>query len=294
MARSPSAFRTPSCDCLSRSRRACRCPSRRRGPRKDRPILSRIEGQIDFQSLQSFDSLDTQLTSSLEEAYSPDSTYSFVSHDNASSVTSTTADLEEQRHTSPPFVATPASSDASFGYPPPQYFDPRRQDRFTPPSYPHHSWTWPTYGRGSQSCTSNHSGPPSVTDCFLVSPISPVLQPAHLLAGIDRISQSDEAARLARQRLEFVSPQGPSPTQHQQYPKIHDPWNTQRLRHEDLMVLDHQRPQPPPLDTALSPTSSNERGSRRNGPLSAEARKNANIVRQMGACRRCVYMKEPV
>ena len=60
------------------------------------------------------------------------------------------------------------------------------------------------------------------------------------------------------------------------------------------MVLDQQGPQPSVLDTALSPTSSSERGSRRNGPLSPEARRNANIVRQLRACRRCVYMKETV
>ena len=126
-----------------------------------------------------------------------------------------------------------------------------------------------------------------------MSPVSPTEHPAHLLAGLDRIAQSDEAVRLARQRLEFVSPQGPSPTQHQQYPKRHGPWTTQSLRSEDLMVLDQEVP-PTVLDTALSPTTSSEKASRRNGPLSAEARRNANIVRQMGACRRCVYMKEPV
>ena len=132
------------------------------------------------------------------------------------------------------------------------------------------------------------------TNWPLVSPTLPFEQPSHLLAGIDRVAQSDEAARLARQRLEFVSPQGPSPTQHQQYPKRHEPWNTESLRSEDPMVLDQRSPSFPVPENSLSPTSSNDKGSRRNGPLTAEARRNANIVRQMRACRRCVYMKEPV
>lgn len=147
MARSPSAFRNPPCDCLTRSpRRACRCSPRRPSPRKDRRVFSRIEGQLDFQSYQSYGSLDTQLTS-IEEPQSPGSTYSTASHDNASSVTSTTADLEEQRQTSPPFVATPASSESSFGYPQ-QYFYQQQDDRFAPT----HSWTWPSYGREGHSC----------------------------------------------------------------------------------------------------------------------------------------------
>jgi hypothetical protein len=154
MARSSSVLRSSSCDCLSRSpRRTCRCPSRQPGPRRDRRLLSRIEQQVNFRGYQSFSSLDTQLPSSIEGPHSPDSTYSIVSYDNASSVNSTTADLEDQRHFSPPFVATPASSDASFAYPPHQYCYSQRQDRFPPPSYPQHSFTWPPYGRELQTRT---------------------------------------------------------------------------------------------------------------------------------------------
>jgi hypothetical protein len=91
-----------------------------------------------------------------------------------------------------------------------------------------------------------------------------------------------------------VSPQGPSPTQHQQYPKIYEPWTTQALRSQEITMLDPDTSQPVIIETALSPTSSNERSSRRQGPLSAAARKNANLVRQLRACRRCVYMKETV
>lgn len=294
MARSPSVARSPPCDCLNCApRRTCRCPSRRRDRGKDRPILSRIEEQIDFRSYQSFGSLDTQLISSLEGSQSPESTYSFASHDNGSSVTSSTADLEEQRHTSPPFVTTPASSDASFSYPPSYFYAPQ-QDQFPPPSYPQHSWTLPSYARGGQSCKLHGTLSIPTSHCPPVSPRSPLDRPANVLVGIDNLSQSNEAARFARGRLEFVSAQGPSPTRHQHYPRRYEPWHTQSLRQEDLMVLDQQRPQPPVVDTALSPTSSSERGSRRNGPLSAEARRNANIVRQMGACRRCAYMKETV
>ena len=160
MARSPSASRNHP-DCLNRTpRRACRCPSRRRGPRKDQQILSRIEEQINL--YQAFGSLDTELTSSIEGPQSPESIYSFVSQENGSSVTNTTADLEEQRHTSPPFVATPASSDASFVYPSTQYYYLQQPDRFSPPNYPSHSWTWPPYGREGQSCT------------YLLFPLSPV------------------------------------------------------------------------------------------------------------------------
>lgn len=147
MARSPSAIRQRPCDCLSRlPRRTCRCLPRRTTVRTDRRVLSRIEGQADFQSYQSYGSLDTQLTS-IEEPQTPESIYSTASHDNGSSVTSTTADLEQQRQTSPPFVATPAGSESSFGYPQ-QYFYEQTQDRFTLGQ----SWTWPTYGREGHSC----------------------------------------------------------------------------------------------------------------------------------------------
>ena len=159
MARSPSGFRNNSCDCLSRPRRRTyRCPCYRSDARKDRRILSRIEEQIQSRSYQPFGSLDTQLTSA-EGPQSPESTFSVSSYDNGSSVTSSTADLEEERHTSPPFVATPTSSDASFEYPNQQYLYQNRQDRLIPLSYPTHSWTWPTYGRGSQNCGWNAHPP---------------------------------------------------------------------------------------------------------------------------------------
>ena len=295
MARSLSVARSPPCDCFSRApRRTCRCPARCRDRGKDRPILSRVEEQIDFRSYQSFGSLDTQLISCLDGPKSPESTYSFPSHDNGSSVTSSTADLEEQRHTSPPFVGTPASSDASLSYPPPSYFYAPPQDQFLPPSYPHRSWPWPSYAQEGQSCKLHATSLKPTSHYVPVSPRSLLDRPANVLVGIDNLSQSNEAARFARGRLEFVSAQGPSPTQHQHYPQRHEPWHTQSLRQEDLMVLDQQGPQPPVVNTALSPTSSSERGSRRNGPLSAEARRNANVVRQIGACQRCAYMKETV
>ena len=154
MARSPaSAYRSPPCDCISRTpRRACRCPSRRPGPRKDRKILSRIEEHSGFQSPQSFNSLDTQFASSFQGSQSSGSAYSSGSYDDASSVTSTTVDLEEQRHTSPPFVATPTSSEASFSYHPSQYFQPTTQQVFSPPCYPVHANTWPSDGQHNRRC----------------------------------------------------------------------------------------------------------------------------------------------
>jgi hypothetical protein len=151
MARSPSiqAITNNPCACSSRGpRRACRCVSSGSAPRKARRLLSRTASPIDIQSPSSFGSLDTQLTS-IDGPQSPDSTYSIVSYDNGSSVTGSTADLEDTRHTSPPYVATPASSEGSFGYPQ-QYSYPPQYERF----HPSHSWTWPTYGGVGQNCTS--------------------------------------------------------------------------------------------------------------------------------------------
>lgn len=290
MARSPSVqvFRNRPCDCPSRApRRACRCTAPRFGPRQDRRILSRT-APVDFHSPSSFGSLDTQL-SPIEYPQSPESSYSITSHNYGSSVTCSTADLEDQRHTSPPFVATPTGSEVSSGYPQQYPYQPR-YERF----HPSHSWTWPPFGGDSQGCEMPHFHRCGTVLMLTVFAVSPVDQSTHVLAGIDGNPHNEEAVRLAHRPVEFVSTQGPSPTQHQQYPKIYEPWNTHSLRSHEITMLDSETSQPVVIETALSPTSSNEKSSRRNGPLSARARKNANLVRQLGACRRCVYMKETV
>ncbi|ETN38294.1 uncharacterized protein HMPREF1541_06325 [Cyphellophora europaea CBS 101466] len=103
------------------------------------------------------------------------------------------------------------------------------------------------------------------------------------------IVSSPETESFPRQRVEFLN--GSAPAQLQRYPQTTGPWTGYPLRQNDPMLID--TPSPSSNGSALSPSSSNaERSSRRLGPLSIEGRRNANQVRDIGACLRCSCMKE--
>jgi hypothetical protein len=137
---------------------------------------------------------------------------------------------------------------------------------------------------GHAQCPPQHYGWYEQQDTGLLTP------PESTSSSLAGINASPETDSYVRQRVEFISPTGPTPTQIQHYPRVAGPWTGQQLRQDDVMVLDHQSPPGSSNGSAFSP--SQERGSRRLGPLTVDQRKNANLVREKGACLRCSCMKE--
>ena len=288
MARLRAGNNTRRCSCQSRADHRCRCYPYSTSGRRGRPVHSPIQptGRI-YDGFNSFEAHEHHLIQ-IDGSQSPDSTFSVVSLDDASiasgSLTSTTAELDRQRLFSP-VIGTPASSEASSGfYDYPCHYD---QERYVVPIQPEYQ-PWHTFGGGQYCCKS------LCTESRQIIPLTPTVSPvdhrSSQLAGIAQSASYDDAARYIQPRIEFVSPNGPSPTSHQRYPQIPEPWSGHPLRGEDPMVLDQNLD---PIPLVASPTSSNgEKGGRRIGPLTQQQRKKANAVRVKGACLRCSYMKE--
>lgn len=119
----------------------------------------------------------------------------------------------------------------------------------------------------------------------------PATPPESTGSSVVGIVSSPETESFPYRRLEFISQHGPNPPQLQQIPRQAGPWSGYPLRHDDPMVIDSTS-SPSSQSSVLSPGSNPERGARRLGPLSTEGRRNANQVRDIGACLRCSSMKE--
>lgn len=103
------------CSCLDP--RAHQCVLKRtRAPKYQHPSFKARYPAGNREPFVSLIEIESQLAS-IEGPGSPESSYSVVSHDY--SVSSTTAELDYQRHLSPA-LATPTSSEISFSYPVPR------------------------------------------------------------------------------------------------------------------------------------------------------------------------------
>jgi hypothetical protein len=122
------------------------------------------------------------------------------------------------------------------------------------------------------------------TDSLTQTIVTPTESTSSSLAGIQTSPEIDSFVHPA----EFTN--GPTPTRLQRLPQSYGPWAPYHLRQDDLMNLDTDS-SPSSHNSALSPASSSGRA-RRVGPLTQEGRRNANKVRDVGACLRCSCMKE--
>lgn len=224
-------------------------------------------------------------TPHVEDPPTPNSTLSSdsISRNLSPCLTNASLAVECSRHLTPFGVATPGSEDSS-GF---VYINPPYQPG---PTY-EYAQPLPSSGHWHNHRQSAGIGKYKTITSTRLMLIVPVTPPESTGSSVVGIIPSPETESFPQRRLEFISPHGPIPTQQQQIPRHTGPWSGYPLRQDDLMVID-STPSPSSQSSVLSPGSNPERGARRLGPLSSEGRKNANQVRDIGACLRCSSMKE--